>query len=293
MCKLVAATSHTVQEHRCASLLRPPPTLFQKLHDVSSRVFSQVTSKWTWRRCLVPPLSNESFCKREASALTEPNITNQRSNGRTETETETDHKENRYETDRQLLTRLCGAGQCAVLALRNTCKASSSLSQGANNEVESNEECVQRVRSQTYQERQLYLDFWDPYPHLMEQPSRRRPTRCNDADGSRHHVEASEYVYHLDHAGRIADSPSKKKQEAATTLLRDAIQKRAFSLPIAAGASKILGTDQQTPHGTNLTDDLYCSTRLPSWISRWSSSRSSQRHVCTAQRFHMDGEEQR
>ena len=54
-------------------------------------------------------------------------------------------------------------------------------------------------------------------------------------------MEASEYTSHSDHAGRIADSPSDKKQKAATTLLRDAIQKQDFSLPIAARASKIFG----------------------------------------------------
>ena len=54
-------------------------------------------------------------------------------------------------------------------------------------------------------------------------------------------MEASEYTSHSDHAGRIADSPSDKKQKAATTLLRDAIHKQDFSLPIAARASKILG----------------------------------------------------
>ena len=54
-------------------------------------------------------------------------------------------------------------------------------------------------------------------------------------------MEACEGVRHLDHAGRIADSPSSKKQKAATALLRDAIQNRYFSLPIAARASKILG----------------------------------------------------
>ena len=38
-------------------------------------------------------------------------------------------------------------------------------------------------------------------------------------------MEAFDYVRHLDHAGKIADSPSKKKHKAATTVLRDAIQK--------------------------------------------------------------------
>ena len=54
-------------------------------------------------------------------------------------------------------------------------------------------------------------------------------------------MEAQEYVRHLDHAGNISDSPSNKKQKVATTVLRDAIQKRDFSVPIAARATKILG----------------------------------------------------
>ena len=39
-------------------------------------------------------------------------------------------------------------------------------------------------------------------------------------------MEAYEYVRHLDHAGKFADSPGKKKQKAAMTLLRDEIPKR-------------------------------------------------------------------
>ena len=62
---------------------------------------------------------------------------------------------------------------------------------------------------------------------------------------------------HMDHAARIADSPSDKKQKAATALFHDTIQKRDFAIPIAACASSILGPiDQQTLHGTNHTDDL-------------------------------------
>ena len=41
-------------------------------------------------------------------------------------------------------------------------------------------------------------------------------------------IKHYKYVGHLDHAGRIADSPSDKKQKAATALLRDAIQERDF-----------------------------------------------------------------
>ena len=53
-------------------------------------------------------------------------------------------------------------------------------------------------------------------------------------------MEASDYRSHVDHASRIADSPCDKKQKAATSLLRDTIQKRDFATLIAARASRIL-----------------------------------------------------
>ena len=54
-------------------------------------------------------------------------------------------------------------------------------------------------------------------------------------------MEAYEYVCHIDRVGSIADSPSDKKQEAATALLCDTIQKRDFAVLITARASRILG----------------------------------------------------
>ena len=104
-------------------------------------------------------------------------------------------------------------------------------------------------------------------------------------------MKASEYTSHSDHAGRIADSPSDKKQKAATTLLRDAIQKRDF-LPIAARASKILG-----PISRHLMAQI-----LPMICNAARASRPGLavgitrvlcNDMCTAQRFHMDWEEQR
>ena len=54
-------------------------------------------------------------------------------------------------------------------------------------------------------------------------------------------TEAHEYVHHLDHAGKIAGSPRNKTQKRLPQLLlRDAIQKRHFTIPIAARASKPL-----------------------------------------------------
>ena len=46
---------------------------------------------------------------------------------------------------------------------------------------------------------------------------------------------------HVDHAGKIADSPDDKKQQAATTLLHDEIPKRDFAKPIASRVSRAFG----------------------------------------------------
>ena len=54
-------------------------------------------------------------------------------------------------------------------------------------------------------------------------------------------MEAYEYVCHMDLAGSVADSPSDKKQEAATALLCDTIHKRDLAFLITARASRILG----------------------------------------------------
>ena len=164
-----------------------------------------------------------------------------------------------------------------------------------------------------------FLDTWDPYPHLIEQLSRKKPTRCNvprlvpimlylltffvldlyaalvltdvgfaslaslpvseqppilahssmaqpkfvqlvtttvplfmlplpeweeqflKTSIAKSTTEACGYVHQMDSADRIADSPSDKKQKAATTLLHDAMQIRDFAVPIAARASRILG----------------------------------------------------
>ena len=99
-------------------------------------------------------------------------------------------------------------------------------------------------------------------------------------------MEAHEYVRQSDHAGRITDSPSDKKQKAATALLRDAIQIRDFAAPIAARASKIFG-----PINKHLT-----AQNLPMMCNAERASRpiGTLRVLCngmrTAQRFHMDGE---
>ena len=101
----------------------------------------------------------------------------------------------------------------------------------------------------------------------------RQKSFFEDVHGSQH-TEAFER--HLDHAGRLADSPSDKRRDA----------KRDFSEPIAARAKIMLGPISRTPYGTNFTCDEKCSTCFSPWISRWHSSRSLQRHVYGTTRTH-------
>ena len=51
-------------------------------------------------------------------------------------------------------------------------------------------------------------------------------------------LEVCEHVRQVDRTGKIADSPSGKRQKASTTLLCDTIRKRDFALPIAKRAPK-------------------------------------------------------
>ena len=97
---------------------------------------------------------------------------------------------------------------------------------------------------------------------------------------------ALECVHHLNRADKI------QKQNAATALLRDTVQKRSFATQIAARATKAIG-----PIGRHLTAQILL------WMS--DVSRASRpglavgilrvlcNGMCSAQRFHMDGEEQR
>ena len=90
----------------------------------------------------------------------------------------------------------------------------------------------------------------------------------------------------------MADSPDDRKQKAATAFLRDAIQKRNFAIPIAARASKAFG-----PISRHLTAQI-----LPQMCNASRASRPGLavgilrvlcNGMCTAQRFDMEGEEQR
>ena len=96
-------------------------------------------------------------------------------------------------------------------------------------------------------------------------------------------MKASEFLSHL---------PSDLKQKAATALLRDVIQIRDFAAPIAARASKIFG-----PISRHLIEQilrLMCNEARPSRPGvAVGIPRVLCTSMCTAQRFHMDGEEQR
>ena len=54
-------------------------------------------------------------------------------------------------------------------------------------------------------------------------------------------MEALAFVRHLDHHGKLDESPQDKKQKAVTALLRDELQKQVFSKPVSLRASRVLG----------------------------------------------------
>ena len=71
------------------------------------------------------------FAERGASASAGPNSTKPRQTENQKRRQKQKNTETRCETNHYLRTRRCGAGECAVLALRNTCKASTRLSHAA------------------------------------------------------------------------------------------------------------------------------------------------------------------
>ena len=104
-------------------------------------------------------------------------------------------------------------------------------------------------------------------------------------------AEAFNMVCCLDRNGKRDDSPQDKKQKAATTLLRDALYWQDFAGPISLRASKVLGLVirfrimEILPH-----------MKLASGASRPGLTvgflRILSNRLCTAQRFHIEGEEQ-
>ena len=95
----------------------------------------------------------------------------------------------------------------------------------------------------------------------------------------------------MDSADRIADSPSDKKQKAANTLLRDAIQIRDIAVPIVARASRILG-----PISRHLMEQIIPMICNAARASRPGFAVEILRVLCNgmykAKRLHVDNEEQ-
>ena len=81
-------------------------------------------------------------------------------------------------------------------------------------------------------------------------------------------------VCRLDRNDKLDDSPQDKKQKAATTLLRDELSKKDFAGPISLRSSMKLASRASRP---GLTDGFL---------------RTICNGVCTAQRFHTEGDEQ-
>ena len=87
-------------------------------------------------------------------------------------------------------------------------------------------------------------------------------------------------------------TPSNKKQKAATTLLRDEIQKRDFAKPIAARVSKAFGLVSGHLTAQILPQMCHASRASRPWLAV-GVLRVLCNGMCSAQRFHMEGEEQR
>ena len=108
---------------------------------------------------------------------------------------------------------------------------------------------------------------------------------------ARNTMEAYEIVCRLDHAGQIDDSPHGKKQKAATALLRDKIRKQDFAKQVASRVSRIFGPVSRFRIAQILPQMCHASrasrTRLTVGIPRILCN-----GLCTAQRFHVDGEGQ-
>ena len=104
-------------------------------------------------------------------------------------------------------------------------------------------------------------------------------------------TEAYEYVRQMDSADRVADSPSDKKHNAATTLLRDAIQIRDIAVPIVARASRILGPISR--HLMEQIIPMICEAARASCPGfAVGILRVLCNGMCKAKRLHVDNEEQ-
>ena len=105
-------------------------------------------------------------------------------------------------------------------------------------------------------------------------------------------MEAHEYVRHLDRAGQVADSPSDKKQKAATTLFRDEIPETELCQTNSCACLQGLRTGCRHVTAQILPQMCHASRASRPGLAV-GVLRVLCNGMCTAQRFHMEGEEQR
>ena len=105
-------------------------------------------------------------------------------------------------------------------------------------------------------------------------------------------MEAYEFVHRLDDAGKIADFPNDEKQKTFTISLRDEIPKRDFAKPVAARVSKAFGPVSRFLTAQILPQMCHASRASRPWLTV-GILRVLCNGMCTAQRFHIEGEEQR
>ena len=116
--------------------------------------------------------------------------------------------------------------------------------------------------------------------------------KCLNPSMAQSTMEAHESVCRMDHIGKIADSPNYKKQKAETTLLRDEIQKRDFAKLVAARVSRILGPVSRFRIAQILPQMCHASRASRPGLAV-GILRILCNGLCAAQRFHIEGEEQR
>ena len=90
-------------------------------------------------------------------------------------------------------------------------------------------------------------------------------------------AEAFNVVRCLDHSSKLDDSPQDKKQKGATALHRDKLHEQDFAGPISLRAFRILGPISRF----RIAEILPTLTCVACFYG-----------LCTAQRFHIEGEEQ-
>ena len=105
-------------------------------------------------------------------------------------------------------------------------------------------------------------------------------------------AEAFDIICRLDHDGKLDEAPQNKKQKLATGLLRDKLYEQDFAGSISFRASKVLG-----PISRYRVSDILPHMKLVSRASRPGLTLGVLRilcnGLCTAQRFHTEGEEQK